>query len=102
MSEPHTQRPRIAQRIHDLLLHELGEHIDVGLMLGPVEYARAVLSLCRGSRVVELHALAEEFTRVSQAEALGERARGDRMLVGLGSARAAAESARASRNALQR
>jgi len=44
------QRPRIAMRIRDLLLRELGETIDVGLMLGPPEYARAVLSLCRGSR----------------------------------------------------
>jgi len=62
------QRPRIAMRIRDLLLRELGETIDVGLMLGPPEYARAVLSLCRGSRSAELSALGEAFAAACEAD----------------------------------
>lgn len=63
MNDPN-HRARIAKRIHDLLLHELGEDIDIGLMLGHPEYARPVLSLCRGSGRPELVALSEEFSRV--------------------------------------
>lgn len=62
------QRPRLAMRIRELLLHETGEEIDVGLMLGPPEYASAVLSLCRGSRSAELLALEEAFREASEAE----------------------------------
>lgn len=68
-------RPRIAMRIRELLLHELGEEIDVGLMLGPPEYARAVLSLCRGSRSAELSALGEAFRAASDADLQAERLR---------------------------
>lgn len=52
---------QIAHRIHDLLLHEMGEDVDVNLMLGPPEYARAVLSLCRACGSPELGQLAEQF-----------------------------------------
>ena len=63
--------PRIAlvQRIHALLLHETGEDIDINLMLGPAEYARAVMSLCRGSGNAELSGLADDFLRSSRAQA---------------------------------
>jgi hypothetical protein len=54
-------RHQLASRIHDLLLHEMGEDVDVNLMLGPPEYARAVLSLCRACGSAELVALAEQF-----------------------------------------
>ncbi|MFM2055180.1 MAG: hypothetical protein RL456_3217 [Pseudomonadota bacterium] len=54
-------RLQVARRIHDLLLHELGEDVDVALMLGPPEYARAVTSLCRACGSAELARLADEF-----------------------------------------
>jgi len=54
-------RHQIASRIHDLLMHEMGEDVDINLMLGPPEYARAVLSLCRACGSVELGRLAEQF-----------------------------------------
>lgn len=54
-------RHQLASRIHDLLLHELGEDVDIHLMLGPPEYARAVLSLCRACGSAELGRLAEQF-----------------------------------------
>lgn len=62
-------RRATAQRIHALLLHELGEDIDLNLMLGPAEYARAVMSLCRASGNPELTGLAEDFLRSSRAQA---------------------------------
>jgi len=68
-------RPRIAMRIRELLLRELGEAIDVGLMLGPPDYARAVISLCRGSRSAELLALSEAFMAASDADQAAQRAR---------------------------
>jgi hypothetical protein len=54
-------RHQIASRIHDLLMHEMGEDVDIHLMLGPPEYARAVLSLCRACGSAELGRLAEQF-----------------------------------------
>jgi hypothetical protein len=63
------QRARVARRIHDLLLHELGEDIDIGLLLGPPEYARAVLSLCRSCGSSELAGLCFDFERASAAPA---------------------------------
>ena len=57
-------RHRLAGRILDLLLFELGEDVDMNLMLGPPEYARAVLSLCRASGNAELVRLGEEFARL--------------------------------------
>lgn len=70
-------RERLARRIHDLLLQETGESVDVHLMLGPPEYARAVLSLCRSSRNAELVRLGEVFMRRTSAPAL-ERPRRER------------------------
>ena len=57
---------RLAKRIHDLLLHELGESVDVHLMLGPPEYALAVLSLCRSSGNPELARAGEAFRKTMQ------------------------------------
>jgi hypothetical protein len=54
-------RHQLASRIHDLLMHEMGEDVDIHLMLGPPEYARAVLSLCRACGSAELGRLAEQF-----------------------------------------
>ncbi|PXW99249.1 hypothetical protein C7444_10178 [Sphaerotilus hippei] len=59
-----SNRQRLAGRIHDLLLYELGEDVDMNLMLGPPEYARAVLSLCRASGNAELVRLGDEFSRL--------------------------------------
>ena len=73
MDDTSQQRLRIATRIHDLLLHELGEDMDVTLLLGPPEYARAVLSLCRSCGSAELVRLGEQFLRVSEQEALAQR-----------------------------
>ena len=69
----HTSRTTIAKRLHDLLLHEMGEDIDVTLLLGPPEYARAVLSLCRTCGSAELARLSEQFARASAEEARLER-----------------------------
>ncbi|BDI03328.1 hypothetical protein [Sphaerotilus microaerophilus] len=75
--EPSAQnRLRIAQRIHDLLLHELGEAVDVGLLLGPPEYARAVLSLCRSCGSTELVQLGNDFVHATDAEARVQRQAG--------------------------
>jgi len=76
MNDDPYHRPRIATRIRDLLLDELGEAIDVGLMLGPPEYARAVLSLCRSPCSAELEALGEAFRAASDAAVLAQRQRG--------------------------
>ena len=62
-------------RIRELLLSELGEEIDVALMLGPPEYTRAVLSLCRGSSSAELLALGDAFLAASDADQRAQRAR---------------------------
>jgi hypothetical protein len=79
MEETTQERLRIAQRIHDLLLHEFGEAVDVALLLGPPEYARAVLSLCRSWGSTELVRLAEDFVRATDAVArLQRQARADR------------------------
>jgi len=44
----------------------MGEDVDINLMLGPPEYARAVLSLCRACGSADLGRLAEQFL-VTQA-----------------------------------
>jgi len=81
MEETTQQRLRVAQRIHDLLLLEFGEAVDVSLLLGPPEYARAVLSLCRSSGSTELVRLAEDFVRATNSVAhLQRQARADRSL----------------------
>jgi hypothetical protein len=66
---PEDPRIGVVRRIHALLLHEMGEDIDINLMLGPAEYARAVMSLCRASGNPELSGLAEDFLRRSRAQA---------------------------------
>lgn len=71
MNEP--TRLILARRIHDLLLHELGEEVDIALLLGPVEYARAVLSLCRACGSHELGRLADQFLRASDDEVRVQR-----------------------------
>lgn len=73
MNDTSQDRLRIANRIHDLLLHELGEDLDVSLMLGPPEYARAVLSLCRSCGNGELARLGEQFLRATAEEARLQR-----------------------------
>ncbi|MEY4752930.1 MAG: hypothetical protein RJA44_605, partial [Pseudomonadota bacterium] len=40
-------RIQLAHDLRHLLMQEMGEDIDLALLLGPPEYARAVLSLCR-------------------------------------------------------
>jgi hypothetical protein len=62
-------RIALVHRIHALLLHETGEDIDINLMLGPAEYARAVMSLCRASGNPELAGLADDFLHSSRAQA---------------------------------
>ncbi|MCK6424367.1 MAG: hypothetical protein L6Q75_04665 [Burkholderiaceae bacterium] len=73
MDDTTQHRLRIAHRIHDLLLHELGEDMDVSLLLGPPEYARAVLSLCRACGSTELVRLSEQFVQASDAQDRAER-----------------------------
>lgn len=75
MTDTDLSRPEIAGRIHDLLLYELGETVDVSLLLGPAEYARAVLSLCRSCGSRELAELADRFLLASAADALTQRTR---------------------------
>jgi hypothetical protein len=67
-------RITLATRIHDLLLNEIGQDVDIALMLGPPEYSRAVLSLCRNCGSLMLAAMALDFERLTQAEAHSERA----------------------------
>jgi hypothetical protein len=76
MNDDPYHRPRIATRIRDLLRDELGEEIDVGLMLGPPEYARAVLNLCRSPCSAELEALGEAFREATEAAVISQRQRG--------------------------
>ena len=58
-SSPH--RFRIATRIHYGLLRQLGEGIDLPMMLEREDYALDVLQVCRASGDDELRQLAEEF-----------------------------------------
>jgi hypothetical protein len=67
-------RITLATRIHDLLLNEIGQDVDIALMLGPPEYSRAVLSLCRNCGSAMLAGMALDFERLTQAEARSERA----------------------------
>jgi hypothetical protein len=69
-----TSRLVLATRIHDLLLREIGQDVDITLMLGPPEYARAVLSLCRSCGSRTLVSLAHQFDLQSAAEVRSERA----------------------------
>ncbi|MEY2688963.1 MAG: hypothetical protein RL375_3161 [Pseudomonadota bacterium] len=73
-SDQDVSRVTLATRIHDLLLNEIGQDVDIALMLGPPEYSRAVLSLCRNCGSALLAGLALDFERLSQVEARSERA----------------------------
>jgi hypothetical protein len=75
MTDTDLSRPEIASRIHDLLLHELGESVDTSLLLGPAEYARAVLSLCRSCGSDELAELADRFLSASAVDTRAQRSR---------------------------
>lgn len=72
MSTAHTQ---LAHQIQQLVLRELGEQVDLGLLLGPPAYARAVISLCRSCGSAELRRVAEQFVLASQADTLQQRSR---------------------------
>lgn len=56
-------RLRIATRIHFVLMHRLGEGIDVGAMLKHEAHAREVLWVCEALGDPELLALAQQFVR---------------------------------------
>jgi hypothetical protein len=60
-------RLRLASRINHLLLRELGEGVDVGMLLKRAPYATEVLYVCAASGNPELKALGEEFARVTRA-----------------------------------
>ncbi|MFM2065204.1 MAG: hypothetical protein RLZZ584_113 [Pseudomonadota bacterium] len=77
-----TSRLVLATRIHDLLLREMGQDVDIALMLGPQEYARAVLSLCRSCGSAMLADLAHQFDRLSAAEVRSERAAQQQRIAG--------------------
>jgi hypothetical protein len=72
-ANPDQDRLALATRIHDLLMLELGQDVDVALMLGPPEYARAVLSLCRSCGGSALAEAARHFEQSSAAHARLER-----------------------------
>ncbi|MEY4749363.1 MAG: hypothetical protein RIQ60_1577 [Pseudomonadota bacterium] len=82
-----TSRVVLATSIHDLLLCEMGQDVDVALMLGPQEYARAVLSLCRSCGSPALARLARQFEQQSLLDARSEIAAQQQRL-GNGSLRA--------------
>jgi hypothetical protein len=66
MTTPHA-RLQIAARIHFFLMKELGTGIDVEGMLKLPHYAGEVLAMCDKARGTRLHALGQEFRRVSAA-----------------------------------
>jgi len=62
-------RLRIATRIHFALLRNLGEGVDVAVMLKHEEVAREVLWVCEGSGDPELVALGRQYQRAVTLEA---------------------------------
>ena len=62
---------RIANRIHLLLLRELGQGIDVRRMLAEPLYARDVLLVCEAKPGSDLDSLAQHF-RVASVEPVDE------------------------------
>lgn len=60
-------RLRLASRINHLLLRELGEGVDVGMLLKRAPYAAEVLYVCAASANPELRALGEEFAAATRA-----------------------------------
>lgn len=64
-------RQQIAQRIHDGLLRELGQGIDLRQMLHSALYARDVLLVCSaypGTELPQLGRLYEQACRVAEAD----------------------------------
>ena len=59
-------RFRIATRIHHALIRELGEGIDVVMMLGREPYAREVLHVCNACGSRELVRLARHFRAATE------------------------------------
>lgn len=66
-------RTQLARQLRDLLHQEMGEDIDLALLLGPPEYARAVLSLCRSCGSSRLARLSEQFAEASREATHHER-----------------------------
>jgi hypothetical protein len=66
-------RFRIATRIHHALIRELGEGIDVVMMLGREPYAREVLHVCNACGNRELVRLARHFRAATEQEERAER-----------------------------
>jgi len=66
-------RFRIATRIHHALIRELGEGIDVVMMLGREPYAREVLHVCNACGSRELVRLARHFRAATEQEQRAER-----------------------------
>lgn len=74
--DPHlSDRQQMAQRLHQLLLHELSYGIDVAQLLNEPLYARDVLLVCEALRGTELATLAADYRRAS-AGVLGALAAG--------------------------
>ena len=61
---------QIATRIHVLLLHEIGQGIDIENMVSRPRYARDVLLVCDACRGSELVELAQLFRSATPASAL--------------------------------
>jgi len=59
---------KIAQRIHWLLVREMGDGIDAERMLSDALYARDVLLVCDAMREHELATLSPRFRRAMEAE----------------------------------
>ena len=74
--DPH-HRLQIAQRIHQELLRELGQGIDVKQMLNSALYARDVLLVCQAYPGADLQRLGEQFRHAS-AQAIAQAAEGPR------------------------
>ncbi len=72
-------RTQLARQLRDLLQQEMGEDIDLALLLGPPEYARAVLSLCRSCGSSRLARLSEQFAEASREATHQERSQSVRM-----------------------
>lgn len=60
-------RLRLATRINHLLMRELGEGVDVGMLLKRAPYAAEVLYVCAASGNEELKSLGAEFALATQA-----------------------------------
>jgi hypothetical protein len=66
-------RFRIAIRIHAALLREIGEGIDLSLMIGSEPYACEVLYVCESLGLKETRRLARLFRLATEQERVVER-----------------------------